>query len=73
MKNNEETVTSEQFFDDIMQGFEEASQYARGQADLRVTHVEIIAASPVDTIVNIDAEKSKTDQLSANRPALSSI
>ena len=51
MTENVDAISSDQFFNDIMQGFEEASQYARGQLDLRVTQVQVVETSPNTTIV----------------------
>ena len=75
MDKDAERVSSDQFFNDIMQGFEEASQYARGQANLRVTQVEIVEASPTATMVRAGSVKIKNTASSAsavsqnNKPA----
>lgn len=44
-----------------MQGFEEASAFARGQKNPRVTHIRIEYSESTDTVVNTNsAGKEKT-------------
>ena len=60
MSRRENAVTSDQFFADIMQGCDDASQFLRGEVELRVTHVEMIESSPAETTVTISASEVET-------------
>ena len=65
MSNDEEKISSEQFFDDMMRGFEEASQFARGQTTLRVTRVDVKVPAPETTVLKLEVISSTP--LSNNR------
>ena len=60
MSKSQDVVTSDQFFADIMQGCEEASQYLRGETQLRTTRIRIVADSSTDTTVKVSKPKVET-------------
>ena len=68
MDRSEDTVSRDQFFHDIMQGFEEAPAFARRQKNLRVTHARIENTGPADTVVSITPAENE-DALNSVSPS----
>lgn len=43
-----DAISSEQFFNDITEGYEELQQFLRGDLKLRMTYVETVDSAPAD-------------------------